>query len=147
MCSSGLTATNSAGNDIELSAGPAQFSCRLLANPAQLRPARHAIAFWATGIGLTPDRVEDLALAVGEALSNSIEHAYPTDAGRIEIDGRVIGSQLQVVVSDHGCWRNPGSGPGWRGRGISMIHALTHDARVEHQRSGTTVTMVWNLRG
>jgi serine/threonine-protein kinase RsbW len=146
MRSLGLNATDNAERGITMSTGPSRFSCRLLADPAQLRPARHAIARWASDIGLMPDRVEDLALAVGEALSNSIEHAYATDAGRIEIDGRVVDSVLRVEVRDHGDWREPRTHPGWRGRGISMIHALTDHARVDRRETGTTVTMSWILR-
>ena len=150
MRSLGLSATNSPENGISVSAGPTRFSCRLVADPAQLRPARRAISRWAGDIGLTPERVEDLALAVGEALSNSIEHAYSagSDAttGVVEIEGAVEGSVLRVEVRDHGTWREPGSHPGWRGRGISMIHALADHAHVEQREGGTTVTMSWSLR-
>lgn len=141
----GLNATNGSGNDLELSAGPTLFSCHIIADTAQLRPARHAIAYWATEIGLRTERVEDVAMAVGEALSNSIEHAYPTESGQIDIVGEVTGGELRVAVSDYGRWRTPQTHPGWRGRGISMIDALADHAQVERRESGTTVTMVWNL--
>jgi len=147
MCSLGLNATNSAESGISMSAGPTRFSCHLVADPAHLRPARHAVSHWAADIGLRPERVDDLALAIGEALSNSIEHAYPADPGAIEIDGMVEDSVLRVEVRDHGCWREPHAHPGWRGRGISMILALSDDARVERRATGTTVTMRWRLRG
>jgi anti-sigma regulatory factor (Ser/Thr protein kinase) len=104
------------------------------------------MAAWAAGVGLTPERVEDLALAVGEALSNSIEHAYPSDGpGPIELDGRVVESVVHVEIRDHGVWREPRPHPGWRGRGISMIHLLADDARVETLPDGTIVTMSWSL--
>jgi anti-sigma regulatory factor (Ser/Thr protein kinase) len=128
------------------SAGPTRFSCRLFADPAHLRPARQAIADWAREIGLGPDTVEDLALAVGEALSNSVEHGYRVLAGHIEVDGRVTGTELRVAVIDHGEWRVPTSRAGWRGRGISMIHELADEAQVEQWETGTTVTMMWRLR-
>lgn len=104
------------------------------------------MARWAAEIGLPPERVDDLALAVGEALSNSIEHAYPGEAGQIEVDGLVTDSVIRLEVRDDGDWREPRAHPGWRGRGISMIHALSDDARVEHRETGTTVTMSWSLR-
>lgn len=129
-----------------MSSGPTRFSCRLVAGPAQLRPARHAISGWAADIGLPPERVDDLALAVGEALSNSIEHAYPGGTGAIEMTGVVDDSVLRVEIRDHGCWREPRAHPGWRGRGISMIRALADEARVERRENGTIVTMAWNLR-
>lgn len=128
-----------------MSTGPTHFSCQLIADPEHLRPVRHAIAYWAAGVGLAPERVDDLELAVGEALSNSIEHAYPIDGGAIEIDGLVVESELRVRVHDHGGWREPRPHPGWRGRGISMIHALADQAGVEPRERGTTVTMSWRL--
>jgi anti-sigma regulatory factor (Ser/Thr protein kinase) len=146
MRSLGLSTTDSTEDGITMSAGPSRFSCQLIADPAQLRPARHAIACWAAGVGLGPERVDDLALAVGEALSNSIEHAYPTATGPIEIDGLVVETELRVEVHDHGDWRAPRAHPGWRGRGISMIHALADHAEVERRERGTTVTMSWSLR-
>jgi anti-sigma regulatory factor (Ser/Thr protein kinase) len=141
-----LNATNGAENGITMSTGPTRFSCHLPADPAQLRPARHAISRWAADAGLSSERVEDLALAVGEALSNSIEHAYPSGTGAIELEGSLVDSILRVQVRDHGCWREPHSHPGWRGRGISMIYALADEARMEGGAAGTVVTMCWRLR-
>ena len=34
---------------------------------------------------------------------------------------------------------------GWRGRGISMIHALADGAQVQTLETGTVVTMSWSL--
>ena len=147
MLSLGLNPTNGAENGMLTSVGPTRFSCRLSADPAHLRPARQAVAQWAGDVGLRPERVEDLALAVGEALSNSIEHAYRGDTGHIEVDGLLAGSELRVLVTDHGQWRPPRPRVEWRGRGISMIHALSDEARIEQRESGTTVTMMWNLPG
>jgi anti-sigma regulatory factor (Ser/Thr protein kinase) len=53
---------------------------RLLpAQPGSLRPARAAIAEWLTQLHWPGDDAEDLILAVNEAVTNAIEHAYPAD--------------------------------------------------------------------
>jgi anti-sigma regulatory factor (Ser/Thr protein kinase) len=140
-----LNPTSGADNGMVTAAGPSRFLCRLFADPAHLRPARQAIVHWARDIGLGPEIVEDLALAVGEALSNSIEHGYRVVDGHIEVDGRCTERELRVAVIDHGQWRTPTSRAGSRGRGISMIHALADEARVEQWETGTTVTMIWRL--
>jgi anti-sigma regulatory factor (Ser/Thr protein kinase) len=140
-----LNTANGADHGITMSAGPTRFSCQLLADPARLRPVRHAVARWAADAGLAAGRVEDLTLAVGEAMSNSIEHAYRAEPGPIEIDCRIVDSTLNVEVHDHGNWREPLADPGWRGRGISMIIALADRAEVIRREAGTTVTMCWRL--
>jgi len=55
-------------------------------------------------------------------------------------DGRVL-----VTVRDHGRWRKPPLDPGFRGRGLLMIKALTPRVEVLQGPQGTTVHMEWEL--
>ena len=68
---------------------PAPLEARLPADPAQLAGARRAVAAWSTAAGLSIDTVEDLQLALGEALANAVEHAYSGGgAGAVRVPGR-----------------------------------------------------------
>jgi anti-sigma regulatory factor (Ser/Thr protein kinase) len=89
--------------------------------------------------GLTPEQAHDLLLAVGEAVSNAIEHARNPTRPCIDLTVEVAGGGVTVVVRDYGEWR-PGPSGQHRGRGLAMLSALA-DATVTSGRSGTTVTI------
>ena len=121
---------------------PAALRLHLPADPARLAGVRHAVTAWAAGAALGPDAVEDLQLAVGEAVANAVEHAYGgTDRpGPVDIeltsdrDGGVT-----VTVLDGGTWRPVPADPGFRGRGLQLIHALAGDVDLDRGPSGTAL--------
>ena len=89
--------------------------------------------------GLAPEQVHDLLLAVGEAVSNAIEHALnPTRPG-IDVVVEVARGRVTVVVQDYGGWR-PGPSAEHHGRGLAMLSALA-DSTVTSPGCGTTVTI------
>jgi anti-sigma regulatory factor (Ser/Thr protein kinase) len=88
---------------------------------------------------LSPDQVHDLLLAVGEAVSNAIEHAQNPSRPRVDMTVEVADSRVTVEVKDYGAWRPGPTGP-HRGRGLALLSALA-DTTVTTARSGTTVTI------
>ncbi len=123
---------------------PAPLEVRLAANPARLGPLRRAVAAWADQADLAADVLDDLQLALGEAATNAVEHAYgavpPEGAG---VDVRLTthaDGGVGVSVRDHGTWREAPADPGHRGRGLLLIRALATDVVVEGGAEGTTVT-------
>jgi anti-sigma regulatory factor (Ser/Thr protein kinase) len=112
---------------------------------SQLRAIRREVAGWAGAQRLTDDELIDLQLAIGEAVSNGIEHGYRDGVtGPVEVDlaVRADGPRrlLDVRVVDHGRWRPAPRRPGHRGRGLAMIRGLAVDMRVTNDSHGTTVT-------
>jgi anti-sigma regulatory factor (Ser/Thr protein kinase) len=92
------------------------------------------------------DTVDDLTLAVYEALANVVDHAYATAGSPGEMRLWAAASpphdgarDLVVTVSDDGAWRRS-QGPGWRGRGIPLMHTLSC-ASVASGATGTTVRL------
>ena len=88
---------------------------------------------------LSEERAFNLALAVGEGVANSAEHAYAGQAGDISLkissrDGVVAGS-----IGDTGRWRQ---GPPMqdRGRGLEIVHAVTKRAQIERCATGTRLS-------
>ncbi len=49
------------------------------------------------------------------------------------------GRDLVVTIADDGTWRRP-QDPGWRGRGLGLMHTLA-DASVTSGAAGTTVAL------
>jgi anti-anti-sigma factor len=114
------------------------------ANPECLAPMRRAISAWAAECGLHVDGITDLQLAVGEAVTNAVEHAYTggpdpgPDAVALTLELRPDGS-VAVRVVDHGLWRPPPADPGYRGRGLALIRELAVDVEVLPADDGTEV--------
>ncbi|WP_165922468.1 ATP-binding protein [Pseudonocardia endophytica] len=129
----------------------------LAAEPASAARSRRALSSWLASLcGLTAlcDVGQDLVLAVNEAISNSVEHAYGGGPGTVRLRARVrtvvdAGSgtrgcgrlEVSVEIIDHGCWREPPSDPGFRGRGLMMAEASVDHMGIERTSAGTTVTM------
>ncbi|MEY2443292.1 MAG: hypothetical protein QOJ46_2718, partial [bacterium] len=90
---------------------------RLVAHPASVGPLRRSVVAFAAAGGASESQCEDVALAVSEALTNAVLHAY---AGRhapglITVDAWVSERSLHVVVGDEGggmVLRPPGPGSG-----------------------------------
>ncbi|WP_103349858.1 ATP-binding protein [Amycolatopsis sp. CA-128772] len=113
------------------------------AEPAQLSVVRDQVATWAAGTGLPPARVQDLLLAVYEAMANAVVHAYPGGPGTFGLHATSRGDTVTVTVTDHGQWQPvPRSGL-LGGRGLPLIHCLADQAAIETSDAGTTVSMTW----
>lgn len=94
-----------------------------------------------------PDAVgSDIVLAVNEAATNCVEHAYLNNSdGVMVVEATVDGGRIVVCVSDHGEWRTPSTEPTTRGRGLPIIRALGNDVEVMRSTSGTTVRMDFDV--
>jgi serine/threonine-protein kinase RsbW len=127
-------------------AGPLQV--HLPADPAALREARARLAAWLAAADYPQEVCDDVVLAVGEALANSIEHAYSAHpalaASGVEMSAELHDEPdlrcIEITIRDHGRWRPPDADPGTRGHGMAVIHALT-DATVSTDDDGTTVVL------
>ncbi|GAA1244985.1 ATP-binding protein [Pseudonocardia aurantiaca] len=132
-----------------LARGPEPLRLRLEAPslPTQLSTVRGRMAAWAEAVGLGTDTVDDLVLATHEALANVADHAYPEGVGEAFVDAECRSGTVLVVVRDRGQWQPPPGDPGWRGRGLMIIHGLAERVEVRHGDAGTTVKMQWPLPG
>jgi anti-sigma regulatory factor (Ser/Thr protein kinase) len=104
-----------------------------------LSGARARVRGWLEGMGATPDVVDDLVIAVGEALANAVEHAAGDPGRPLELECRMERGDAVIRVRDRGRWRPPVATP-HRGFGLRMIAALTHEASLGYD-DGTVLTM------
>lgn len=128
----------------------AHLVLELTAEPRAAGRVRREIGRWLAalcGAERACETASDLVLAVNEAVSNSIEHAYGEDPdgtdGTVTLRAEVErpGPRVRVEVSDRGCWRDPPQDSGYRGRGLLMITACAEDVSVQPGPDGTTVTL------
>jgi serine/threonine-protein kinase RsbW len=101
---------------------------------------------------LEPETLADLKLALTEACSNSIRHAY--DAGRtgvVDVRYELNGEKLAVEVSDEGSGfdvdaADQASRLDEGGLGIAIIRALTDELAIESHGRGSRLRFVKYLR-
>jgi anti-sigma regulatory factor (Ser/Thr protein kinase) len=120
---------------------PAPLEQRLPADPRRLSAVRRTVAAWSVQAGLSEDATADLQLLLSEAATNAVEHAYRGTGGgefvyavRRRPDGGV-----RVTVQDFGRWRPPPDDPGYRGRGLAVIHNLAQEVELDHTDRGTRI--------
>ena len=65
--------------------------------------ARTAIALFASQLELTLEEIEEIKVAVSEAVSNCVIHAYRNSYGNIVLTAQYSDAELEVTVEDFGC--------------------------------------------
>jgi serine/threonine-protein kinase RsbW len=119
----------------------------VVADAVNVGKVRQEFSRWLRQFGLSPDRHNDLVLAVNEALANVAEFAYEHSPapGVVRFSARhdAASASLTVTVADEGRWREPTASdiPDLRGRGIPLMRSLSDDTEIETSPTGTTVRL------
>ncbi len=97
----------------------------LPARPENVSVIRHVLGAFAEALRLPDDLVEDLRLAVTEACTNVVRHAYPPEhTGPVEISILPLEEHVTVIVSDHGRGIGTSSDTTGPGLGLPLIAAI-----------------------
>jgi serine/threonine-protein kinase RsbW len=97
----------------------------LPARPENVSVIRHVLGAFAEALLLPDDLVEDLRLAVTEACTNVVRHAYPPEhTGPVEISIQPLGEHVMVIVSDRGRGIGTSSDTTGPGLGLPLIAAI-----------------------
>ena len=118
---------------------PAVLSLSLPAQPVNVAVIRQALSGVAESLEIPAAVLADINMAVTEACTNVILHAYPDGDGRLEVDVRPGGRKVVVVVRDHGSGFKPRpirKETSWR-LGLPLIAALTDGLEVTSGPEGT----------
>jgi len=103
-----------------------------------VRRARGAARLLARRNGCGPATAENVALAVSEAVTNAIIHAYAEGSGRVHMVVETSADELVVTITDTGGGLSPRTDSPGLGLGLSIIAELTSHLRVETPPSGGT---------
>jgi anti-sigma regulatory factor (Ser/Thr protein kinase) len=126
--------------------GPAPVRLRLPARPESLTVVRQALSGVAAVVGLDGEDLDDLKVAVTEACTNVVLHAYPGSEGPLEVEAWGEPKRMTVLVRDEGAGISPrahADGPGL-GLGLQLIAALAADVRISADPGrGTEVVMTF----
>lgn len=124
-----MSAFTAANSELELELPP---------EPSSVGRARAALATVARRLGA---REDDVKLAVSEAVSNAVVHAFGDKGGTITLKAWREPDRMDVVVVDDGAGMTPKVDRSGLGLGISLITRLAADVRFDSSDNGTTVHM------
>jgi serine/threonine-protein kinase RsbW len=103
----------------------------LPARPENVAVVRHVLGALADVLNLPETVREEMRLAVTEACSNVVRHAYSDGDGNIDVVVRPDGEALEVTVSDTGRGLGPSPDVGGPGLGLPLIAALADAVEID----------------
>ena len=112
-----------------------ELPCR----PSTLVPLRRTLQHWLSGVRPSGDELQDILVAVSEAASNAIEHAYGPVEASYRVEGWLAGDRVSVTVTDSGSWRERRGLD--RGRGTALMRELMDGFEVYPSEAGTVVQL------
>jgi anti-sigma regulatory factor (Ser/Thr protein kinase) len=90
------------------------------------------VAALAASLAFPPKLIEDIRLAVTEACTNVVRHAYIGTEGPLDVSIAPHAEGMTVVVSDRGRGIQPNPASEGPGLGLPLIAALAHALDIEH---------------
>lgn len=112
-----------------------ELPCR----PSTLAPLRRMLRHWLSGVRASPGELQDILVAVSEAATNAIEHAYGPIEASYRVEGWRSGDRVIVTVTDSGSWRERRAVE--RGRGTHLMRELMDGFEVYPSGAGTVVKL------
>lgn len=127
--------------------GPGLGEWRFVATPSRVPWLRTQVRDAVAGVGVD---LAAVGLAVTEAITNVIRHAYPSGgSGEAVVTAALDGDRVVVSVRDFGVGREgfrTRSNPGM-GLGLRFMRSASADLQIEPDATGTLVVMSFQLSG
>jgi len=110
---------------------------------------RHAFGALGDALALDEQLLTDIRLAITEACSNVVVHAYAgREPGPLEVDATVRDGMLSVIVRDEGPGIMPHPGSPGLGLGLPLIASLAESVELgRDELDRTEVRMAFALSG
>ena len=123
---------------------PEAFAHRIWpANVCHMTTICAEVARWLNDLSASPDTVNNVVLAVTEAVANCVEHAYHTitEHDTIEVTFWTEGSVICIQISDHGSWRPSPATINGQARGLTHMGELVESVMIRFGPCGTNVLL------
>lgn len=118
------------------------------ARPEGVGVVRQALAGMADALDFEASVLADMKMAVSEACTNVVVHAYDGQDGTLQVEMQPAPDGLTIVVRDHGSGIQPRVAPSETpalGLGLPLIAALSDTFELRGgSRSGTEVQMTFS---
>lgn len=119
---------------------PKSFSESYPAVEASVPRARRPVADYVVASAADSDahQLDSIRLAVSEAVTNAVMHAYRGSMGLIHVSATALPDEIWVLVSDDGCgFQTPPAQPGL-GWGLALIADAADDFTIAERGAGGT---------
>jgi len=116
-----------------------ELDLHLPADPKILSEIRLVLRRWLRHHGANDSETLEITLAVSEACTNAIEHAYSPAPAQFTVRATALDELLTFTVADAGSWRAPRGRD--RGRGLTIIRAAMDEVEVNSSDTGTEIIM------
>jgi anti-sigma regulatory factor (Ser/Thr protein kinase) len=119
------------------------FEARIPGTALGVRMLRHEMAGLAEDCGMGPEAIADVRLAVTEAATNAVIHAYDKAPGDLRVTAAAQDGELLIVIGDTGpglVERNDSPG---LGVGLSVIATVSERLKIVSDSGGTEVHMAF----
>ncbi len=126
----------------------ADVQLTLPARAENVAVVRHALGGLGEALELDPQTLSDVKLAVTEACTNVVVHAYARSEGPMEVAATIDAGVLRVTVRDEGLGILPRADSPGLGLGLPLIATLTESLELgKSDDDRTEVTMIFRLDG
>ncbi|MDO8214042.1 ATP-binding protein [Conexibacter sp. CPCC 206217] len=140
--------TEAGGTPPAVVSGSPEVRFSLPAVPANVALVRQALAGLADSLHLDAARAADMKIAITEACTNAVVHAYENHDGPLDVTMAVDHDRLVLSVRDRGHGLRPlpseGDGPPL-GFGLALIASLSDEFGIAGGRYGTEVRIAFDL--
>jgi serine/threonine-protein kinase RsbW len=127
---------------------PPDLSLTLPARAENVAVVRHAIGGLGEAIDISDQVLSDVKLAVTEACTNAVVHAYPEGDGPLQVAVYLRGERLTIVVRDEGRGIVPRTDSPGLGLGLPLIATLAEALELgTDDENRTEVRMTFRLDG
>jgi anti-sigma regulatory factor (Ser/Thr protein kinase) len=122
---------------------PNPFEARIPGTPLGVRMLRREMTGMAKDCGMDSEGIADVRLAVTEAATNAVIHAYAKAEGELSVTATMQDGELAIVIGDTG----PGlverrDSPGL-GVGLSVIASVAERLKIVSHPGGTEIHMAF----
>lgn len=114
------------------------------ATASQLGAIRSQLTDWLRTAEVPDELANDIVLAINEACTNCIEHAYRGHStGSILTEVEAADGVIRARITDTGSWKTPAINPGNSGRGLVLMRAISDSMEMDTTSTGTTVDLTF----
>jgi serine/threonine-protein kinase RsbW len=113
--------------------------------PPGVGAMRREVAAFAAAAGMDAEGVASVRLAVSEAATNAVVHAYRERDGELQVRAFVRGDELVIIVCDRGAGLAPRPDSPGLGLGMPLMATVTKRFRVISDGPGTEIHMTFAL--
>jgi serine/threonine-protein kinase RsbW len=126
---------------------PSVFSHAVEAVPESVAVLRKAVVGYARSADVCAGVLDDVAIAVSEAVTNTVVHAYAGRAtGTVTVNASVSGDELAISITDGGRGMRPRHDSPGLGLGLPLMAQLAERMEVgQIDGVGTEVRLVFSL--